>query len=116
MSSMQIDFTTPCAPNIHAMPKHIRDAGAKIRREIQQLYDLIEYETRCDYVTQHVRPARYAELGKKRPHVTPSRAEVAQKRHDDLYQAYHAWANTASAVRPYRADWRLLRRVYEGAK
>ncbi len=108
----RIDFVVPCSPSIHDMPKNVQDAGVKIRHEIQRLYQQISYEAGCDHITQNVRPARFAALGKGSPSVTPSRADAAQKAYDDLSEAYNAWAKTASRSAPYRADPALLAQVY----
>lgn len=108
-----VDFEVPCVPDLHAMPKDVQAAGAKIRREIQRRYRKISYEAGCDHITQDIRPARRAVQGKPPASITPPRGERAQAAYDALVEAYHAWSNTASRGTPYRPDPDLLRYVCE---
>ena len=97
------------------MPKDVRDAGAKIRREIQRRYGLIDYESRCGDITQNVRPRRAYRFNmtcRGDPIVYPDRAAAAFAEYDALTEAYHAWSQTAQRSYPYKADPALLQSVF----
>lgn len=128
-----IDFTTPCYPDIFSMDQNTRDAGEIIRKKIQDLYkeylglakydshaitqskktELIRRENICTKMDNYKNPKNYgiicaAESRKMYTRTPSEEVAVAKKSYQDLYDAYHAWSNSAWRATPYKANASLL--------
>lgn len=104
----KIDFTTPCLPNIHAMPEEVQRAGDIIRREIHRLHGRMRSEARRH--DDRSAASTYRSAGAE----GEARRAVGclGERHHRLSEAYHAWACTAQRAKPFEADPALLAAVY----
>ena len=106
-----IDFTVPCVPDIHAMPKPVRAAGAKIRREIQRRFSAWKDAERSagQYARWAGRSAQGARISEYK-----NEADAAAELHwRKLSDAYLWWARTSSGAAEYTPDPALLRSVCE---
>lgn len=110
-----IDFAIPCHPDIHAMPEGVQAAGAAIRREVQYLYGQAceMYRSADGYQRAYQRSRRdaFQAVGDRKA----TEAEAVWADYEALFQAYHAWSNTAWSATPFRADPALLATVLDRA-